>query len=355
MLTPFRIKREQTGFTLIELLVVISIIALLLSILLPSLSSARRVAQKVKCMAGLRSIATGAAQYSGDNDEWVPGAPGGSGAYLAGATLQYGPAVQRYDFLGPLERMWNLGFVLPGANDVASVRDRFNRLRSDPQFMCASNRFLADFFPAGGVNAGVGPMISYNTTRYQMWVKASSGAEAGIPSDTQTGFSWYDNFFEVKLPANWKPSAVRIGSPSRKIYAADGARYSDGNTAPDYDLTAGGRWGGAFSDSAPFQGPSAGSKSWDRSHAPGNGGSGSIDPRIYAFRHSNGEPPRGARADAFKLNAAFYDGHVETLGDLQASNPHLWLPQNSFLEPGNVLPDVISAFGVSNQPYRIGP
>ena len=75
------------AFTLIELLVVISIIALLISILLPALSSARRVGQKVKCMTVIRSIAVGAIQYAGDNEDWIPGAPGGSGAYLAGAAL----------------------------------------------------------------------------------------------------------------------------------------------------------------------------------------------------------------------------------------------------------------------------
>lgn len=340
------------GFTLIELLVVISIIALLISILLPSLSTARKVGQKVKCMANLRSICSGAVQYAGDNDDWVPGAPGGSGAYLAGAALAYGQSVQRYDFLGPLERMWNMGFEFPDQGDLENLKKRFNRLRSEGQFLCPSNRFLADHF--SGVNAGVGPMISYNTSRYQMWVRAGSGIQAGIPADSQAGFSWYNNTFEVKLPQEWKPSVTRIGSPANKIYAADGARYSDGETPPDYDMTAGGQWGGTFSDSAPFQGTSAGSKSWDRSMAPGNGGSGAIDPRVYAFRHSSGTPTPGAPANAYKLNVGFYDGHVETLGDLEASNPHKWLPQNSKLSPGNVLQDVINQFGIGND-TNIGP
>ena len=60
------------GFTLIELLVVISIIALLIGILLPSLAAAREVARAMDCSSRMRQLAFAAEIYSGENDEFYP-------------------------------------------------------------------------------------------------------------------------------------------------------------------------------------------------------------------------------------------------------------------------------------------
>jgi len=60
-------SRPQRAFTLIELLVVVSLIALLCSMLLPSLSAARNAAKATQCLANLHACGVAMAGYQSEN------------------------------------------------------------------------------------------------------------------------------------------------------------------------------------------------------------------------------------------------------------------------------------------------
>jgi len=65
-------KQARKAFTLIELLVVISIIAMLMGILLPALSSAREHARSTVCLANVRRLALAGVMYAQANGEFPP-------------------------------------------------------------------------------------------------------------------------------------------------------------------------------------------------------------------------------------------------------------------------------------------
>jgi len=65
-------RPRRAAFTLIELLVVIAIISLLVSILMPSLSAARRQAKASVCLSNLRRLATGMNIYISNSREQFP-------------------------------------------------------------------------------------------------------------------------------------------------------------------------------------------------------------------------------------------------------------------------------------------
>lgn len=121
---------RTTGFTLIELLVVISIIALLVSLLLPALGAARNAAIMSQCLNNQRQIGMGFGSYQVDYKGFYPYMydAGTTNAYtryfsteylgsdpapasLTTTNVWYDPAMP-----APVSRVWNLNYVDYGYN-----------------------------------------------------------------------------------------------------------------------------------------------------------------------------------------------------------------------------------------------
>ncbi len=90
MKTP-NTRNARHGFTLVELLVVIGIIALLIGILLPTLSRAQGSAKKVVCLSNQRQVGTLLVMYTNENQYRMPV------THYYGGREGSGPAVQ-WDF-----------------------------------------------------------------------------------------------------------------------------------------------------------------------------------------------------------------------------------------------------------------
>ncbi len=90
-------QRKSKGFTLVELLVVIGIIALLISILLPSLSKARQSANSIKCAANLRSMGQALVMYV-NQSRYYPGCAGAKdgGSYPKDAFNVWAPRLRYF-------------------------------------------------------------------------------------------------------------------------------------------------------------------------------------------------------------------------------------------------------------------
>ena len=101
LLVRVRRPRRALGFTLVEVLVVIAIIALLIAILLPSISAAREQAKVTQCLSNLRQIGQAYAAYEVANRRW-PAHPFEVGdtntfpASISGPTYDMRPVLKPY-------------------------------------------------------------------------------------------------------------------------------------------------------------------------------------------------------------------------------------------------------------------
>jgi prepilin-type N-terminal cleavage/methylation domain-containing protein len=169
------IKSGKRGFTLIELLVVVSIIALLVSILLPALGKARYQARRTICITNVRSQHSSLMMCAAENNGKFPDHQDWNPSYVRSSTING---------------------RLPGSK----VYDAMKKYIGDSKVLLCP-------ILAGQNNVGTTGLVAASTEAYSDSTVGSSGGTGGWDSDpiarqyghTETSdivlaYQWYANF-----------------------------------------------------------------------------------------------------------------------------------------------------------------
>lgn len=312
---------KRSGFTLIELLIVIAIIAILISLLLPSLGTARNTARAVVCQSFVRQLGQAQQMYMNSFKDQYAGV-NTSGAEYQGVYPGQTPVVGWMKLLGdtsPSTPTTTFDWISPILGDSANLpvnRARrtqalFNQWRcpaagrmNDTLFGTANDR--SDFERA--IRDGGFRQVSYlspSAFHYYSRLRERSTPRVG------TAFLQWDDFGQPCVtPKNFEPRLDRVGiQPSSKILIADGTRYWTGQVL-DFDVAPAPNLYGSFTDPGPiFDGSTAYGKSPED---PRNGWK-------FSLRHPSNS-----------CNAVFFDGHAARVSYEDAfSDVKLWYPGGS--------------------------
>jgi prepilin-type N-terminal cleavage/methylation domain-containing protein len=210
--------KRRNAFTLIELLVVVAIIALLISILLPSLARAREITKRAVCASNMRGIGQGMKVYSNDNYDWYPAAP----------FLDPGGTMGSVSNITYIEQMGNQGVDITlqidvdagEGQEVAPSRSLFMMVISGT---CTAKQFIC---PSSG------------DTEDDLRNREGTDEVACQPGKDRFDFKGYPQLsyaYQLPFGPKGKPSEAR--DPRMAIMADKSPFFSAGSTSQQYGTT----------------------------------------------------------------------------------------------------------------------
>jgi len=207
-------KQSKSGFTLVELLVVISIIAILLAVLMPSLSKAREQARSTVCKSHIKQLTLAASLWSEDHDGYVVAGmwyvPAKSfsndtsaEADLANKAIQKGTSLEKYTASN--ESMGNSLYSCPTATKFG--KDLFY-ITTSYYANAGANRIATTSY---GVNSFA---VMYDGDDKYLGIRGTTGTGNG-----GTYEDWGPD--DTYMLEHGKSKVLQIQGPSTKVYFSD--------------------------------------------------------------------------------------------------------------------------------------